>query len=128
MAYAAADVLYIQCDRHRLHGLGPKPKYLLCIHPARRLFFFINSMPYRKLMASQVQVTSTDLPFLTNPVSYIDTRTMAGFNYNEIEPQIRADPWRLMGTLPDHLIELVKSAGEAHGLLPGWQEDILLNL
>ena len=125
MAYAPADVLYIDCDRNRLHGSDPKPKYLVCVDPGKRLFFFINSEPFRKLMDTQVPITPKDLGCLTNPVSYIDTRNLISFRYNEIDPQIRSDPSRVVGALPEGLIDKVKNAALESGLLNELQEEIL---
>lgn len=125
MPFYAGDVLIIFCDGQRLIKSDPKDKYLVCVDPNRLLFFFINSDPFRKLPDTQIAVTPDDLDFLTNDVSYIDTRQPAKFTLAEIDPQLKRQPWRNKGQLPVSLRNEMRNAALAHGLLYPWQEDLI---
>jgi hypothetical protein len=128
MAFYPGDVLLIYCDRQRLtlpDGRAGKHKYIICVDRNQLLFFFINSDPFRKLIDTQIPVTPSDLSFLPNDVSYIDTRKMTKFRYDEVEDQIRRAPQNVKGSLPAALREQLRVVALSHGLLFGWQEEIL---
>lgn len=104
----------------------PKNKYLICISVERRLFFAVNSNPVKKASPdSQLEVANYEMPTLWKAASYVDTSELLQLPYDDIAPAERGDGNACRGPLSPTLRRRIKDCVLAHGLLPGWQEQLV---
>lgn len=116
-ALSPGDVILIYCK-----FISPqKHKYALCVCPHLPRFFFINSAPRSSKPDAQLQVSTTDLPFLKHD-SFVNTGEMVAFSKMDLSTAQR------LGHLPEakkrELTALVLSSPY---LTPGQKKIVLDN-
>lgn len=103
MALNPGDILHIYC----VFIKPPKYKFVICVCPVDRLFFFINSKPRRTTPDAQLMIKKETFSFLTRN-SYINTATICTFGEHEI------DKAEKIGLLPknikDKIIDIVRGS------------------
>ena len=115
----AGDVFLIYC---RLIN-PPKDKFVVCVCPQRRWFFFINSEPW-KPPETQIRLTTNDLDFLAHE-SWLDTSRISCMTEVELNEAL-GEPGRSKGTLGESVRAKLVNAIENSMTLPKGQIDILL--
>jgi|HubBroStandDraft_4_1064222.scaffolds.fasta_scaffold293323_1 hypothetical protein len=117
----AGEVIYIYWHQAR------KDKYLICIDEPQSLFMVINTDPWSAATApSQVRVTPSEIPCLQHP-SHINTAQLVRASPIELSVLTSA-PQRNHGSLTRAVIDLIKMAVAAHGILPADQASMVANL
>ncbi|MDE0332607.1 MAG: hypothetical protein OXL41_12125 [Nitrospinae bacterium] len=88
----------------------PKDKFVICVCPEERLFFFINSHPPIAEGAG-VEISPADLPCLSR-VSYVDTSMMIMVYPDELDER------SARGGISPPLRRRIAACARSHGILP----------
>lgn len=99
---------------------------MVCVCPKRGWFFYINSAPYRKVSEVNVEIRNFELPGLPNEISYLDTRRVTRLTAEQVRGGMDKQGSRQLGCLSPTLSGRVKAAIHGHGILPQYQEEVIL--
>lgn len=118
------DVVHIWRDD--LVGRGESFKYMVCICPVQRWFFYINSLPYRKVPEANVEIRHYEFTRLPNDISYLDSRKVTVLSYDALTNGMARRGAANLGPLTPAVRVRIKNAIRKHGILPSRQEAFVI--
>lgn len=120
--FKAGDVLHLWRDDIQ----PPKYKFAVCVSATHSWFFYINTKPYKKAMAAQIEIARHEMHCLTNDTSYIDTRAPRHFIREEVHEQLTVGTATIKEVISPTLRAKLVATIQAHGIMPQAQIDIIL--